>query len=1280
MTVSYRRDRDRNARRRAKLADAAAADEAADPPNGGEAGDPSNEGGAIASAAVTDPSVAVTRDQALRRFAAEVSGRTDLATLCDDVVGSSVSLFGADRAGLWIIDASAHPFQLAAHRGLSPALREAVARLTLESPAAGVMALRERRITVIRDAANSASTGELRDVYGRDGLRTVCFVPIVFRDRPLGMLALYHETERAWPAEELELASAFADQMASAIENARLYEATRDLAARLRAVQDLSARLNRIQDVAGIAEAIVTEARSLIDHDNIRVYRVDHETGWCEPIAFQGTFMGIERPTREMLRCRVGDGLTGWVAEHNETVVTGDAESDGRRVVIGPIDGPESMLLVPMAYDDRVVGVIVLAKLGRDRFTADHQATLEVFAGHAAQAFVNADNAARVRLQQEALEHQLASQRRLLEVNETLLSTLDPQNVLEMIADSLKAVVAYDSLTIYRIDHATRTRRAVVARDRFAEMIMEYVGPLGVGITGWVIDRNEAVLANDAHLDPRSIQIPGTPEEPESMIVVPLGVGGEVIGTMNIGRMGLAESHFSENEFELTKLFAGQASIALQNADVHRAVEVRAERDALTGLRNHGAFQGELGDAIAGAEARGPGASLAVLMMDLDAFKTFNDTYGHPAGDGLLRTVAEAIAGAIRDGDRAYRYGGDEFAVILPGVGRAEAREIADRIRAAVAEAADAVIGPAGPRVTISIGIAGYPIDGHAKDVLVQAADDDLFIAKPSHGAGAERDGVPRDAYLAALNETAVALMDRLDPEELLTTIVQRAADLLGTPHGYMYLVDRETDELVVRFATGMFAEFVGHRLARGVGVAGAVWATAEPVVVADYDALETRDPRMPRDRFGSVVAIPLLSAGEVIGVLGLASGDSGREFGEREVAVLQRFGQLASLALDNAQPVRDRPPRGRGAGPGRRGAAGLRGALPAPVGRDDRGAGDPSRRGHPRGERGVRPPSRPRARGLRRPADPRLRRTRDRGPRRAVQSRSRRLRSRRWRWQRDGTVFPVEVTWREIPYSDGAPAGVVSVRDLRERRRLEAELSRSAFYDGLTGLPNRALLLDRIAHALSWARPDDDEPIGFILLDLDRFKVINESLGHAAGDRLLEAVGRRLESCIRPGDTVARFGGDEFAILLDTVRDVDDARRVAERIESLLRAPFDLDGHETVVQASMGITIGRSGVTDPGGLLRDAEVALYRAKADATIRHAVFEPGMSHVSLERLELENDLRRAVERDELRLHYQPLVDLATNRIVGLEALVRWQHPTRGLIPAARRSSRWPRRPG
>ena len=298
MAVTYRRDRDRGARgRRRKQA---------------------------SRDAQADVGLDVTRDGALRRIAAAVSGRTDLATLFDDVIDNTVSLFSVERAALWLIDdALVHPFQLAAQRGLSPTIQEAVASLTMDSSATGVQVARDRQLRVLQDAGRTASAPEMRAAYAADGIETVCFVPVVFRDRMLGLLVLYHETRREWPAEELELAAAFADQMASAIENARLYEATLDLAARLRAIQDLSAQLNRIQDVRGIAEAIVAKARSLIDHDNIRVYRVDHATGMCEPIAFQGVFMGVERPDLEALRCRVGEGLTGWVAESDQTLRIG---------------------------------------------------------------------------------------------------------------------------------------------------------------------------------------------------------------------------------------------------------------------------------------------------------------------------------------------------------------------------------------------------------------------------------------------------------------------------------------------------------------------------------------------------------------------------------------------------------------------------------------------------------------------------------------------------------------------------------------------------------------------------------------------------------------------------------------------------------------------------------------------------------------------------------------------------------------------------------------------
>ncbi|HEU0053141.1 MAG TPA: EAL domain-containing protein, partial [Longimicrobium sp.] len=247
-----------------------------------------------------------------------------------------------------------------------------------------------------------------------------------------------------------------------------------------------------------------------------------------------------------------------------------------------------------------------------------------------------------------------------------------------------------------------------------------------------------------------------------------------------------------------------------------------------------------------------------------------------------------------------------------------------------------------------------------------------------------------------------------------------------------------------------------------------------------------------------------------------------------------------------------------------------------------------------------------------------------------------------------------------------GAEQGrVVVLRDVTERARMEEELRRSAFYDALTGLANRALFLDRLEQAAEHARRGK-RPFAVLFLDLDRFKVINDSLGHQAGDELLVAVSRRLESCLRPCDTVARLGGDEFAVLLEDVADTGEAVQVAERIGTVVGLPVTLEGHEVVPSVSVGVVLGGELKSGAEHLLRYADVAMYRAKAGGRGRHEVFDPEMHESALERLHLETDLRKALERGELRLFYQPIVDLADGRTAGLEALLRWEHPERGLL--------------
>jgi len=230
--------------------------------------------------------------------------------------------------------------------------------------------------------------------------------------------------------------------------------------------------------------------------------------------------------------------------------------------------------------------------------------------------------------------------------------------------------------------------------------------------------------------------------------------------------------------------------------------------------------------------------------------------------------------------------------------------------------------------------------------------------------------------------------------------------------------------------------------------------------------------------------------------------------------------------------------------------------------------------------------------------------------------------------------------------------------------KRLE-QLTRQAFRDALTGLPNRALFMDRLTHGLTRARRRH-EHVAVLFLDLDRFKVINDTLGHTVGDQLLVEVSNRLGSSLRPGDTVARLGGDEFGLLLEDVADAETAELVALRIEAELAKPLIFEGREVFVTSSIGIALSSERLGTPEEVLRDADLAMYHAKAKGKARHEIFDGTMSAPALDRMDLEMDLRSAITNRDFRLHYQPILRLETGRIVEVEALIRWQHEKRGLL--------------
>ena len=851
--------------------------------------------------------------------------------LFDEVLASVELVLVADGAAFWREEAD-HSLVLTASRSIAHDVLDAFDRNAI-APLQSIMQRWPESPLVavpLNDPTNPIAE-EIRTITDREGIVGLAGVPCRIPGEMLGVLLVIHRRPHPWTVRDLGLATGLAGQLATAMQNARLYASVRSLANRLAAIHELSLRLNQLRDVAAIGEAIVAEVGRLVDCDTVRVYRLDPE-GIFRPVAASGTFVGIASPPLEALASGPGETLPGWVAKRNEPLIIPDASVE-RRSIFRSSFGPESLLLVPMSYGDSVQGVLVVSKQGVDQYGVDDEKALSIFARYAAQAMVNAHNIEELERQRRLLEQQVAAEKRLLDVSEQLVSTLEPRSVLKQIAETIGTVVHYDRLTIYRRDGATGGIESVLSRGSDGASDAVPVGDaFDEGLTSWVIGRGDAVCANDVGEDVLAVG-PATgdtlaeadrptksrgaprgardPRVSQNIIVVPLRVRGEVVGSLNLTRVGGPEAHFGEHEFELSKLFAGQASIALQNAEAHVTVSTRADLDALTGLRNHGTFQRDLASMI---EA---GAPFSLLMMDLDSFKAFNDTYGHPAGDTLLQIVAQAIVSATRQNDRAYRYGGDEFALLLFGASRAHAHDVADRVRSSVRNGVrNSPVGNLGVQITASIGAAHWPADGAAQGELVEAADAALYRAKRQRTEApvsepAAAQGKPPENSPAQWVEAARELMSAETVDAAAAAIVRQAAVLCAAVDAFVALRD-DIDEVVGVVPAGVAAapsdgaaaavrggmtqvaargEFLNKpaSIRRGSGLWGRVWLNGTRVEEDGGNA--TR------------IGAPLVVAGSVVGIVGVVRPASKAE--AEQAGDVALVADLASAALQQLRKRR---------------------------------------------------------------------------------------------------------------------------------------------------------------------------------------------------------------------------------------------------------------------------------------------------------------------------------------------------------------------------------------
>jgi diguanylate cyclase (GGDEF)-like protein len=585
--------------------------------------------------------------------------------------------------------------------------------------------VRDRRPIV--DDGFAEPIADVRQYAGIVEVGSALVVPLVLDDRVIGSLAAFNDQPRHWSGADVEFVVAVATHAALAIHNADLFAQTKGWAAQLGVLQAASSRMSRQNTIASVGRAIVEEVGQIIDYHNCRVYLVE-EPDDLVPIAFEGRVGAYEDVDLALLRTKVGEGFTGWVAATGEPLLIDEANADPRGATIaGTEDVDESMVCVPMRYDERVIGVITLSKLGLRQFDRDDLRLLTILADQAATAV----ESARLLSRSDRLASEL---RRLLDMSSSLAQSLDPKEVALLIARHMVDAMGVDECAISWWDEPGDR---LLTMGYWPQVPDDQIQPVfelhGFPATRRVLEEQVTLIVrvDDPHADPAEVAYLRKEDESVSAML-PLVAKGRSIGLVEL--LSRTDVVLDQPALELASTMANEAAMALENARHYQDARELADRDQLTGYFNHRYLHQRLGEEI--VRAQRSKAPLALLMIDLDDFKLVNDTFGHLFGDRVLAWTAEQIRSTLRASDVAARYGGDEFAIILPDTDRAAATHVAERIVAALRERAFETEDHGSVPMGASIGVSAFPADGRTGRELIATADVEMYRVKLASGGG----------------------------------------------------------------------------------------------------------------------------------------------------------------------------------------------------------------------------------------------------------------------------------------------------------------------------------------------------------------------------------------------------------------------------------------------------------------------------------------------------------------------------------------------------------------